>query len=125
MQVREWPSVIDRNRRPERESVATLEAFERWAEAADRTLEPCFRTREAVSTITGESTVVCRPPTVALAEYHDGDLAFVAPSRADEAVVDACTRLEALARRSDAGAEPDERTGETNTPELERSQANP
>lgn len=90
---------------PDRPVRATLEAFERWADRAGRSLEPCFRTRRAESTITGESTVVCRPPTVALAEYHDGELAHVAPSRIGERLIEIEDRLDALARVRGSGTE--------------------
>ncbi|MCU4742848.1 HTH domain-containing protein [Natronoglomus mannanivorans] len=82
---------------PDQPLRTVLESFERWADHTGRSLEPCFRTRRAESAITGESTVVCRPPTIALAEYYDGELAHVAPSRAGERLIDIEDRLESLA----------------------------
>ncbi|WP_276254433.1 HTH domain-containing protein [Halomontanus rarus] len=89
---------------------AILESFERWADRTGRSLEPCFRTRRAESAITGESTVVCRPPTVALAEYHDGELAHVAPSRVGERVVGIEDRLDALVASGGTEREPSTRS---------------
>ncbi|WP_337652343.1 HTH domain-containing protein [Halomontanus rarus] len=95
---------------PEPTLRAILESFERWADRTGRSLEPCFRTRRAESTITGESTVVCRPPTVALAEYHDGELAHVAPSRVGERVVGIEDRLDALVASGGTEREPSTRS---------------
>lgn len=89
---------------------AVLESFERWADRAGRSLEPCFRTRRAESAITGESTVVCRPPTVALAEYHDGELVHVAPSRVGERMVGIEDRLDALVASGGTEREPSTRS---------------
>lgn len=108
-----WTGVVERDDggeedgrdHPDQPLRAVLESFERWADRTGRSLEPCFRTRRAESAITGESTVVCRPPTVALAEYHDGELAHVAPSRVDDRVIEIEDRLESLATGRGSGTE--------------------
>lgn len=73
---------FERERRiPQLERIETrLTAFERWAKQVGRDLEPFFRTRRVESTFTDESFVVCRLPTLALAEYRGDDLVHVAPS---------------------------------------------
>ena len=89
---------LDRERRiPQLERIeTTLDAFERWATQAGRDLEPFFRTRRVESTFTDESFVVCRLPTLALAEYRGEDLVHVAPSCDGGRTVDVLDRLEAL-----------------------------
>lgn len=72
-------------------------AFRKWADRRDRTLEPFFGTREATSSVTGETYTAQVLPIRALAEYRGGDLAFVAPSAAGDAMTSVGGRLSALA----------------------------
>lgn len=58
---------------------------------------PFFRTRRLQETILADSREVKWLPTVALAEYADGQLVHVAPSRSTDRVVDVVSRLEAIA----------------------------
>jgi len=55
------------------------DAFEDWADERGRTLSG-FETRDTRSILTGTTVTGIVFPRVALAEYRDGDLAFVAPS---------------------------------------------
>jgi hypothetical protein len=56
------------------------EAFERWAETADRDLVG-FEERNTTSLVTDTEISGIVFPRVTLAEYRGSDLAFVAPSR--------------------------------------------
>lgn len=60
-----------------------LESFREWAAANGASFGPFFRTR-TVRQLTGQTCTRVDLPTVALAEYHDGELAFVAPCRIDD-----------------------------------------
>lgn len=80
-----------------------LETFEEWAARTDRRLEPYFRRRRVESTITGESHEVRRLPTIALAEFEDGDLVHVAPCSCADRQIDVFDRLDALAELGAAG----------------------
>jgi len=57
----------------------SYEAFEAWAEDRDRELSG-FERRDTRSILTGTTVTGIVFPRVVLAEYRDGDLAFVAPS---------------------------------------------
>lgn len=56
------------------------ESFESWAEAHNRTLDG-FEERDTKSMLTGTSITGVTFPRLTIAEYRDGSLAFVAPSR--------------------------------------------
>lgn len=86
-----------------------FERFEAWAGRDDRSLAG-FTRKTGRSLLTGESVSgVCFPDRV-LAEYRDGDLAFVAPCRADGREwtggerVDRLTREEPSAGADDAAS---------------------
>ncbi len=101
--VRVWGAAFERTahrrRVPELERIErTLAAFERWAARTGRDLEPFFRTRRVDATFTDDSFVVCRLPTLALAEYRGDDLVHVAPSYDGDRPIDVLDRLEALDR---------------------------
>lgn len=65
---------------PGRALANRLEAFRRWAAENDASFDPFFRPR-TVEGLAGEACTRVDLPTVALAEYRDGDLAFVSPCR--------------------------------------------
>ena len=101
--VRVWGRTFERSERarrvPHLERIATaLENFEEWADRADRSLEPFFRTQHIESTITDDEADVCRLPTLALAEYRDEEVRHLAPSKPQESerTITATDRLEAL-----------------------------
>lgn len=67
-----------------------------WASKAAATVDPYFQ-HEAVScAFTGDEYTQVNFPTLYLSEYHDGELAFVAPARVDGELVDILDRIEAL-----------------------------
>ncbi|MEY7851299.1 HTH domain-containing protein [Natrarchaeobius sp. A-rgal3] len=78
-----------------------LEAFESWAARTGRRLEPFFRRSRCESTITGERHDVHRLPTIAIAEFEDGELVHVAPCVDDDRTIDVFDRFDALEGRSD------------------------
>lgn len=100
VEVERWGRVVDRSDALETafDGLAdTVDAFVRWAERAGRSLDPFFRTRRFEETLLTDACEIRRLPTVALAEYVDGDLVHVAPSRSADRVVDVVSRLEPLA----------------------------
>lgn len=62
--------------------LSRYEAFTEWAEDRDRDLVG-FDTRETKSMLTGTTVTGIMFPRTVLAEYRDGALTFVAPSRAN------------------------------------------
>lgn len=67
-----------------------------WASKADATVDPYFQ-HEAIScSFTGTEYIRINFPTLYLSEYHDGELAFVAPARVDGELVDVLDRIAAL-----------------------------
>lgn len=88
-----------------------LEAFRRWASENGASFGPFFRAR-TVDGITGGTSTRIDLPTVTLAEYRDGDLAFVAPCRLDgryHAVLDRAERLAGGEHRSATAVEAPDR----------------
>lgn len=77
------------------------EAFERWAEETGRELVG-FAERDTKSLLTGSDITGIVFPRMVLAEYRDGELAFVAPSRGDEQTT-VTDRLVAYERSDGAG----------------------
>ena len=72
-----------------------LDAFRRWAGENDASFGPFFRAR-TVERLTGGACTRVDLPTVTLAEYREGELAFVAPCRLGErqhGVLDRARRL--------------------------------
>lgn len=96
-----------------REVLERVEQFRAWARDEDRSLRPFVQDRAR-----GDEMEVLLP-TMALAEYRNGDLAFVSPCADDEEGFTVFDRLEALAAeppetsRSDASAEDDDASGST------------
>lgn len=68
-----------------------------WASKVDATVAPYFQHEEVSCGFTGEEYTMVRFPTLCLSEYHDGELAFVAPARVDGRLVEVLDRIEALA----------------------------
>ena len=98
-----------------------LETFRLWAAENGASFGPFFRAR-TVDRLTGGTSTRIDLPTVSLAEYRDGDLAFVAPCWLDgryHAVLDRAERLAAGEPRSATAVEPPDRVdppGENGTP---------
>lgn len=98
---------------PGRALAGRLEAFRRWADENGASFGPFFRPR-TVDRLTGETCTRVDLPTVALAEYCDGDLAFVAPCRLGgryHSVLDRADRLAAGEPRSATSVDVPERVG--------------
>jgi len=74
-----------------------VERFREWAEETDRSISSFFETRRVDSEMTEESYVALVLPMFTLAEYHDGDLAYVAPCSDGDGVVTVTDRLDTLA----------------------------
>jgi hypothetical protein len=72
-----------------------------WATMAGATVAPYFHPERVESKLTGDRYTQIRFPTLCLAEYHDGELAFVAPARLDGELVDVLDRIETLGESSD------------------------
>lgn len=75
--------------------------FREWAERNGWSLGPLFETRTVDSSITGEQRDVLELPVMAMAEYHEDDLRFVAPCSTDEREWTVQNRLDALSARGD------------------------
>jgi len=72
-----------------------------WATMAGATVAPYFQLERVESKFTGDRYTQVRFPTLCLTEYHDGELAFVAPARLDGELVDVLDRIETLGKSSD------------------------
>ncbi|WP_336002138.1 HTH domain-containing protein [Halorientalis halophila] len=79
-----------------RDVLNRVEAFRDWAAETDRSVDSFFETRRVSSTVTDENYVALVLPRVTLAEYRDGDLAYVAPCTDGEDVCTVLDRLDAL-----------------------------
>jgi hypothetical protein len=71
-----------------------------WATMAGATVAPYFEPERVESKFTGDQYTQVRFPTLCLVEYHDGELAFVAPARLDGELVDVLDRIETLGEPS-------------------------
>lgn len=106
---------------PGRALADRLEAFRRWASENGASFGPFFRAR-TVERLADETCTRVDLPTVTLAEYRGGELAFVAPCRLGErhhSVLDRARRLAAGQRPEVASVDLHERsepTGEDGTP---------
>ncbi|MFC4543150.1 HTH domain-containing protein [Halosolutus amylolyticus] len=103
IEISVWGKQVERTSRsrriPQLRTIeARLDAFERWANRTGRSLVPFFRTRTVESSITGDRYEVCRLPTIALAEFADGELVHVAPCRDGDRTIEVFDRLDALER---------------------------
>lgn len=78
-----------------------LDRIEEWVEGTARSVSEFCRSERLDSAITGESREVVRLPSLAMAEFDDGDLVGFAPCREGDRVVSVSDRLAAL------GPEPD------------------
>jgi hypothetical protein len=56
-----------------------VEAFRDWARRSSRSVDSFFETHRVESSLTDEEYVALVLPAVVLAEYRDGELAYVAP----------------------------------------------
>jgi len=89
-----------------------LRAFEAWAERDGVTLDPCYRRRDEKSTYTGERHTGISVPNIAMAEFSDGDLAFLTPCWTDGRRVTVEERLEVISDTGPgAGSERPARSG--------------
>jgi len=85
-------------------------AFRDWADDTGRSVASFFETRHVDSGITGEQYTALVLPSLTLAEYRDGDLAYVAPCSDGDEVTTVTDRLDVLAASSSTVSRPaDER----------------
>lgn len=75
-----------------------VEEFREWAAGTDRSIDSFFETRRVESSITDQEYAALVLPALTLAEYRDGDLAYVAPCTDGETVVTVEDRLDTLER---------------------------
>jgi hypothetical protein len=76
-----------------------IEAIKAWSDSAGTSLSPFFGTSEADSMLTEETRTTVDLPVLCLVEYHDDDIAFVAPCSEDGKVCTIADRLDALDAR--------------------------
>lgn len=81
---------------PGRALADRLEAFREWARESDASFGPFFRAR-TVERLVGETCTRVDLPTVTLAEFRGGDLAFVAPCRIGDRHYGVLDRVRGLA----------------------------
>lgn len=74
-----------------------VDAFREWADDTGRSVASFFETRRVESAITDEEYVALVLPSLTLAEYRDGDLAYVAPCTDGDEVTTVADRLDVLA----------------------------
>ena len=67
-----------------------------WATKAGATVAPYFQHDDVSCEFTGSEYTRVTFPTLCLSEYHDGELAFVAPARIGGEVVSVLDRISAL-----------------------------
>ncbi|WP_299265956.1 HTH domain-containing protein [Halorientalis sp.] len=77
-----------------------VEQFRDWAADTDRSISSFFETRRISSEMTEESYVALVLPMFTLAEYHDDDLAYVAPCSDGDGVCTVTDRLDTLEHES-------------------------
>lgn len=92
-----------------------IDQFRSWADERDLCLQSTFGVRHVDSEMSGEAYVAVTFPVVAMAEFIDGDLRFVAPCSEDETTHTVLDRLDALeAGTIDGPAEHDDAPPVTN-----------
>ncbi|MFB6179471.1 MAG: HTH domain-containing protein [Halorientalis sp.] len=74
-----------------------VDQFREWADETGRSVDSFFETRRIESEITGEQYAALVLPSLTLAEYHDGDLAYVAPCSDGDSVCTVEDRIDTLA----------------------------
>jgi hypothetical protein len=84
--------------------VERFETFREWAAAEDRSLTPFFEERAESCEFTGESDDVIVLPSVALAEFRDGDLVHLAPHVDGDRRVSVEDRIDELREAAPADA---------------------
>lgn len=62
-----------------REVVETVDSFREWADRNDLSVGTFFETRRVDNRITDDSYTALELPSMAMAEYRDGDLEWVSP----------------------------------------------
>lgn len=78
--VQRWPATVCLSSDGRRSGVLDVyQEFATWADHADKSLEPGFRTRTRRSELTGESNTVLTLPVISLAVYVDRALTSVFP----------------------------------------------
>lgn len=78
-----------------RRILGRIEAFENWSAENDVALDPFLTRYDVHSTIRETTQRIVRLPTMALAEYENGSLAYVTPHAGDE-IETVTQRLETL-----------------------------
>ena len=89
------PESVTAETEPGRRLLDRHEAFRRWADDRDRELVG-FERRDTESLLTGTRVTGIVFPRIVLAEYRDGDLTYVAPSRTEQERTSVTDRLDAL-----------------------------
>ena len=74
-----------------------VDQFREWAAETDRSIDSFFETRRVKSEVMDEEYAALVLPALTLAEYRDGDLAYVAPCSDDGTVCTVEDRIDALA----------------------------
>lgn len=100
--VRVWGSEVCISEHPvetesRREILNTVGAFREWADRNGVSMEQCYENRTRVADRTGEEFTTLRLPVLALAEYEDGELAWVTPHERDGRTQTVAERVEKLA----------------------------
>lgn len=73
-----------------------VDQFREWARESGRSVDSFFETRRVQSSITDEQYAALVLPALTLAEYHDGELAYVAPCSDGDTVCTVADRIDVL-----------------------------
>jgi hypothetical protein len=74
----------------------TLDRFAAWADDRNASVDRCDEEQTVESGVTGDRYTAIALPVMAMAEYVDGDLAYVTPHAEGECVETVAGRLDAL-----------------------------
>lgn len=102
---------------PGERALATYRSFVEWADRNGRNLGSFFQERAVDSAVSGESYRSVVFPAFALAEYVDGDLAFVTPSADGQRIRTPTDRFDELDPRTDVSNAPQSFAGRSSTDE--------
>lgn len=80
--------------------LARVKSFEAWADRTGRSISTAFRRSEDARGIDGSDHSGIAFPTMAMAEYEDGDLRFVSPASEGSTVHAVRDRLDVLEGRT-------------------------
>lgn len=88
-----------------KEIVATVDSFEEWASAMGVSVDRFFEEQSVESAVTGERYAATSLPVLAMAEYVDGDLAWVTPHEDEDGVHTVVDRLDRIEEGTEANAD--------------------